>query len=437
MFFIIKFNIQIIQDLPRFIKIEEDTSYTPPGQSHATTCIPAGTKLEVKRAFSIEKNWYIECQSETLNIYRFSEDFPLNCTCVDDPEDHTFLNITKKSILLPKKVRFLTISSTDVLTSDAKEATTLLKLIGGPIKILETDVRRKVFIAWLKRCDRNEQSVALIPSNIWKTQTIELKTFTSDLERQDYIRHNFGEHNEFSFVVNGLYTMCPKATDVVWIKAPYTYTSGNSATGRAVNYENTDDDDTEYVKLWTDSPVIPPRPKSFRNPSVPHVTKGRTVHVEQNAVKGREPHPGRSPKAQHENISAKEKSKKGLDNIDTYYNIEGKAYHSLKETTAVGHEVEQDLKSATLPDLRKSSEENQTEEDFYSYSVEELVECFKLCGMNKLAIDCSANKLDGAFFREFNVDDLLSEPFCLNKFQVSKVKMIIENGWRPKSDLPK
>lgn len=95
--------------------------------------------------------------------------------------------------------------------------------------------------------------------------------------------------------------------------------------------------------------------------------------------------------------------------------------------------LEQASSLQDFPDMDMVGRPNQSCEDFYSYSVEELEECFKICSLSKLAVDCSSNKIDGEFFRDLDLNELKSEPFFLSNLEVLKVKKIIEYGWRPKT----
>lgn len=87
-----------------------------------------------------------------------------------------------------------------------------------------------------------------------------------------------------------------------------------------------------------------------------------------------------------------------------------------------------------LPNLHKIEQAHQSKDDFYLYTVEELVECLKLCRLEKFAVLCNSHKLDGAFFKNFALDQLLSEPFCLSNLELIKFKKMIEDGWRPKTE---
>ncbi|KAK3592104.1 hypothetical protein CHS0354_019369 [Potamilus streckersoni] len=79
----------------------------------------------------------------------------------------------------------------------------------------------------------------------------------------------------------------------------------------------------------------------------------------------------------------------------------------------------------------------QARKSFYSFSVLQIVHCFRSCKLDTLANICETEKLDGSFFQsetEENISQLLSEePFNLNAFEILKVKKIMD-GWRPKLD---
>lgn len=85
-----------------------------------------------------------------------------------------------------------------------------------------------------------------------------------------------------------------------------------------------------------------------------------------------------------------------------------------------------------LEDFNKLCRANQTCEDFFQYSVNEIFQCFHMCSIDKLAKQCLEQKLDGKFFQNFDLDSLKKEPFFLDTFAVLKIKKIIFEGWRPK-----
>lgn len=73
---------------------------------------------------------------------------------------------------------------------------------------------------------------------------------------------------------------------------------------------------------------------------------------------------------------------------------------------------------------------NQTEENFFQYSVSEVSFCFEHCGLESLASLCRKQKLDGLFFKGFHEWDM----FSLSRFETAVVNKIIYHGWRPKTD---
>lgn len=84
-----------------------------------------------------------------------------------------------------------------------------------------------------------------------------------------------------------------------------------------------------------------------------------------------------------------------------------------------------------LEDLNLICRDNQTCDDFYNYSVNQVFYCFHMCSVDNLAEECRKQKLDGKFFKGFDIDILRKAPYNLDPFSVVKVRTIID-GWRPK-----
>jgi hypothetical protein len=74
---------------------------------------------------------------------------------------------------------------------------------------------------------------------------------------------------------------------------------------------------------------------------------------------------------------------------------------------------------------------NQSEHDFFQYTVVEVEHCFKHCGLSDFGSKCLEHRLDGHFFEHFDLQELKKEPFEMSDFQVLKVKKMIYEGWRP------
>ncbi|XP_053394519.1 uncharacterized protein LOC123524706 isoform X2 [Mercenaria mercenaria] len=534
----------IIRDLPRFIRIGQETVYTPPEQSHATSSLAEGTKLEVKYVSTVEKIRYIKCKSKkTSRTYLFREDFPINCSAAEDPDEHTFLNLAGEFILLPKNVQFENVWADDVVLKDDDEASTMLTLTGGPIKILKSFVRRNMYIAWMKP-EGTRQTVGLISSKIWNNQLVQPKVFKSESQKNEYIRQHFGESLDSNFVVSSLYMMKPIETRVVWLLAPkvkmtaekladYENIAKTLSDYENVFSENEEDDNEDYEKpmpqvvgdpslppktvsqvqdIPPDPPLIPkrelillPTPKARKEDILQKIKEKaklgfdkvheqllkrskqksaeayayntKTTKQKQSMIYSRSK--TESGELLESQLSEKKRLSKNLservdnekshrlskayevnrhrplpelpskgeinitddDKLDMYDDVEDKEAAFLKHIKEIRHQNAADTKSdpkldtlARYPDLKKIGRARQTKEDFYSYTVQELVECLKMCSLDKFAIDCSTNKLDGAFFRDFDLNELMSDPFSLSKLDVFKIRKIINEGWRPKTE---
>lgn len=85
-----------------------------------------------------------------------------------------------------------------------------------------------------------------------------------------------------------------------------------------------------------------------------------------------------------------------------------------------------------IQDMQLVLKEGQKREDFYKLSVVEVSHLFRHCSLQAIAQVCYEQRLDGRFFKDFDVEEMKEEPFKASKFDIIKVKQIIENGWRPR-----
>lgn len=68
------------------------------------------------------------------------------------------------------------------------------------------------------------------------------------------------------------------------------------------------------------------------------------------------------------------------------------------------------------------------ESEFYTFTVDEVVECLNNCALGKLAKLCQHKHLDGEYFRGLTADDLEGEPFNMNWFHISKLFKVIDGS---------
>lgn len=91
-------------------------------------------------------------------------------------------------------------------------------------------------------------------------------------------------------------------------------------------------------------------------------------------------------------------------------------------------------KEQILDEMTEKHKERSKEvgNDFFDYSVQQVMSCFKQCSLDKLARVCQRRSLDGPFFRQLDLESLKLEPFYLDNLAILKVKKIMFEGWRPK-----
>lgn len=142
----------------------------------------------------------------------------------------------------------------------------------------------------------------------------------------------------------------------------------------------------------------------------------------------------------------KEKTQQGLHKIEKTFlkqpkNVDSKEgvgsrtsqYEVLQDEAWTGDRSEDSESDRRYSEIQFSDEVSDSRHvsgAFFSYTVNDVTECFEKCGMEKFALDCCSKKLDGAFFRNFDLNELKFEPFSLKDSEVQKVKEIIEQKCR-------
>lgn len=84
-----------------------------------------------------------------------------------------------------------------------------------------------------------------------------------------------------------------------------------------------------------------------------------------------------------------------------------------------------------VDEVDRVSRDNQTKEDFYSYSVDEVVKCFELVALPNIAKICEEERFDGRFFEHVSENDIKTY-FHLNELHFIKMRKTIFEGWRPR-----
>lgn len=112
-----------------------------------------------------------------------------------------------------------------------------------------------------------------------------------------------------------------------------------------------------------------------------------------------------------------------------YDNVDGNKSASRASDTSVSQESEKNV----AVDGSGGEKCADKETDFFTYSVNDVVECLKKCSMSEFAQKCNEQALDGSFFKKLDLAIFKSDPFSLSEFDILKLNKIIHTGWRPKS----
>lgn len=84
-----------------------------------------------------------------------------------------------------------------------------------------------------------------------------------------------------------------------------------------------------------------------------------------------------------------------------------------------------------VDEVDRVSRDNQTKEDFYGYSVDEVVKCFELVALPDIAKTCKEERFNGRFFENLSENDIKTY-FNLDVLHFIKVRKTIFEGWRPR-----
>lgn len=159
-------------------------------------------------------------------------------------------------------------------------------------------------------------------------------------------------------------------------------------------------------------PAIPPRPK------VGHMLPLDSITENVNRTANRQ-----SPEYT-------KSDDEGSDEIDE--NIGSDYLTPLSQCEIINEKKSRPYIDMNISDMRKVIGKGQGSEEFYDFSVMQVCHLFRHCLLKSIADVCHEHRLDGRFFKDFDLDEMMKAPFNASQFDVKKVKQIIFNGWRPK-----
>ena len=119
------------------------------------------------------------------------------------------------------------------------------------------------------------------------------------------------------------------------------------------------------------------------------------------------------------------------DNVDpTEIKIHEYDYPDFRDLTKAMDDMKKGYVGVDVTESDRVSREGQTANDFYQYTIDEVVQCFKLVALPAIAEICEKERFDGKFFELLSQEEIKSH-FDLEKLHLIKVIKTIE-GWRPK-----
>ena len=152
---------------------------------------------------------------------------------------------------------------------------------------------------------------------------------------------------------------------------------------------------------------------------------------------------------QYASIDVKPSTSRNSEESDDYVNVYPKTLHrvcaeSQRENDLLPRDIESvydvppPFKNPTKLKLKSFETSDEPDggsvvvnKEFYGYSVPEVVDCLNACALPHLASICKKERLDGYFFKNFDLSLLTNEPFLLNWFHIAKLRRVM-SGWRPK-----
>ena len=124
-------------------------------------------------------------------------------------------------------------------------------------------------------------------------------------------------------------------------------------------------------------------------------------------------------------------------NIDNHDNVDPAEikihqydYPDFRDLTKAMDVMKKGYVGVDVTESDRVSREGQTANDFYQYTMDEVVQCFKLVALPDVAEICKQERFDGKFFELLSQEEIKSY-FDLKQLHLVKVIKTIE-GWRPK-----
>lgn len=237
---------QVLEDMPRMLRAEEDVIAVPPAGIGSNTLVPAHTRLLVKRRFklSLSNTEYLQCSDGDQN-YAFSEHSRVNFTAIQDTTAYTLEQLFKfQTLILPAVVQFQTCDVNAIAHYDDQLATTIMLIAEGPVELIGS-VQNEVLVGWVRDHELKTYRTVLIPNGVWGSLHVQRSQMDKMLT-ENYFKRKFSQCPDSKFVESGLYMLKLRQRDTVWLKSPKLFTLNQ--TGSSLKTAVKIDFNGNYVK---------------------------------------------------------------------------------------------------------------------------------------------------------------------------------------------
>ncbi|XP_045159053.2 uncharacterized protein LOC123524707 [Mercenaria mercenaria] len=448
---------QVIADCPSFVKADNDAKAYISSDMKKVVTVPAKTVLELKRIFTKAdaNGMYLEC-SDGLKTYTFNEHDSINFTVIEKNTLYSLEELPHMPVL-PKVVLFHGVTPHDIVLKDSALRSAMCTFVDGPVEILRF-VSVEYLTCWVRDNHLKTYETMIVPKRFWKNTFVQKRCLHSVEEKDNYISKKFGHCLESDFVSKSLYFLSMSLSEVTWLRSPDFFKQnleGNVLYDIVkIPYCDSSDEDDVYAEIYEPRPPVPDRDKTSKA-KASEIGKGvskavvdekplslkdnesydltKTESAKNKNTKKQEPTAQRSlPHLQGESRKILDKKYTPLE----FTKPSSRIYETLEQfgdSLPLGYSKNIPDKSQQYVEagqVKKVLEDNQTEWDFYNYSVKEVSFCFEHCGLKSLADMCYEKKLDGSFFKGFNDWKELS----LTSLDIIILKKMIYEGWRSKDD---
>ncbi|WAR23714.1 hypothetical protein MAR_037383 [Mya arenaria] len=440
---------QLIEDMPRRLRVNEDVMSVPPGGAGHNTLVPRGTVLNLKRVFTCEGVQNLQCTFGTQNV-SFKESMRVNFTAVDDDSEYTLAYIQKSNIL-PSVFEFICPKQSEVVHFENDIASSTLTTVEGPLELIAI-IQANVLVCW-----KREQKMQDQKKRIKRKKTM-FHSIHEDIRKFFLKKHDIKDIIHLNNGANAKHKAEKHTTVFKHHLPPALPSEQDSDSGDEYNYPDMDGVMAEIPKPTPRPRQQLPTDKSNGNRSddsdspgdyeIPELPTENTPKISASA-RSRQPPPRTtrsiyqrkapplpkpetplSPRTKASSSSGSVESR-SPDSPDLYYSPVNPFENNEFADSSPNDQQKSEYIKFSKRDMINILQADQTEEDFYKLTVIQLSHLMYYCSLKHIATVCYDHSLDGEFFRGMDLEIILTdEPFNAVSMHVTKFRRIM-SGWRP------